>query len=82
MVNIDDKVVRLIAWCDETNIDMEELRSGPWCNFVPDGITNFLHQIIRRDVFKNQNIPLPDTPPARYLFNRNPDKSKLDLLNL
>jgi uncharacterized Fe-S cluster-containing radical SAM superfamily protein len=82
MVNIEDKVVRLIAWCDETNIDMEELRSGPWCNFVPDGITNFLHQIIRRDVFKNQNIPLPDTPPARYLFSRNPDKSKLDLLTL
>ena len=82
MVKIEDKIVRLIAWCDETNIDMEELRSGPWCNFVPDGITNFLHQIIRRDVWKNQNIPLPDTPPSRYLFNRTPDKSELNLLNL
>jgi MoaA/NifB/PqqE/SkfB family radical SAM enzyme len=82
MVRIENKIVRLISWCDETNIDMEELRSGPWCNFVPDGITNFLHQIIRRDVFKNQNIPLPDTPPNRYLFSRNPDKLSLDLLNL
>ena len=82
MVKIEDKIVRLISWCDETNIDMEELRSGPWCNFVPDGITNFLHQIIRRDVFKNQGLILPDSPPERYKFNRSPDKSKLDLLNL
>ena len=82
MVKIEDKIVRLISWCDETNIDMEELRSGPWCNFVPDGITNFLHQIIRRDVWKNQGIALPDSPPDRYMFNRNPDKSKVDLLKL
>lgn len=82
MVKIEDKIVRLISWCDETNIDMEELRSGPWCNFVPDGITNFLHQIIRRDVWKNQGIPLPDTPPQRYMFERTPDNTKLDLLKL
>jgi MoaA/NifB/PqqE/SkfB family radical SAM enzyme len=82
MVKIEGKTVRLISWCDETNIDMEELRSGPWCNFVPDGITNFLHQIIRRDIWKNKNIDLPDTPPTRYLFNRNPSKEKLDLLKL
>jgi uncharacterized Fe-S cluster-containing radical SAM superfamily protein len=82
MVKIEDKIVRLISWCDETNIDMEELRSGPWCNFVPDGITNFLHQIIRRDVFKNKGLALPDSPPSRYKFNRTPDKSKLNLLNL
>lgn len=82
MVKIEDKVVRLISWCDETNIDMEELRSGPWCNFVPDGITNFLHQIIRRDVFKNKGLALPDHPPSRYKFDRYPDKSKLNLQTL
>lgn len=82
MVKIEDKVVRLISWCDETNIDMEELCSGPWCNFVPDGITNFLHQIIRRDIWKNQELVLPDSPPDRYKFNRSPDKSKLDLFKL
>jgi organic radical activating enzyme len=82
MVKIESKIVRLISWCDETNIDMEELRSGPWCNFVPDGITNFLHQIIRRDVFKNKSIALPDTPPQRYMFARTTDDTKLDLLNL
>ena len=66
VVNISGKLIRLIHWCDETNIDMEELRSGPWCDFVPDGITNFLHQVIRRDVWKNNKIILPDLPPLRY----------------
>jgi hypothetical protein len=82
MVKIEDKILRLISWCDEENIDMEELRSGPWCNFVPDGVTNFLHQIIRRDIWKNNGIILPDMPPDRYKFNRTPDDSKLDLLSL
>jgi hypothetical protein len=61
---------------------MEELRAGPWGDFVPDGVTNFLHQIIRRDVWKNQNLILPDTPPLRYQFNRNPSSEPLDLLKL
>lgn len=82
MVEIDDKVVRLIQWCDETDIDMEALRSGPWCNFVPDGITNFLHQIIRRDVWKNKSIMLLDKPPERYQFSRNPTLDVLDFNNL
>jgi hypothetical protein len=70
MVELEGKIVRLIQWCDITDIDMEELRSGPWCDFVPDGITNFLHQIIRRDIWKNQGKLLPDTPPKRYQFSR------------
>lgn len=85
MVKIEDKIVRLIQWCDETNIDMEELRSGPWNYFVPqDGITNFLHQIIRRDSWINKKLDLPDTPPTRYQFDHkiDMDKSALDLLSL
>ena len=82
MATVEGKDIRIIQWCDETDIDMEELRSGPWCDFVPDGITNFLHQIIRRDVWKNKGLMLPDSPPERYKFNRNPDKSPLDLLTL
>ncbi len=82
MANVEGKDIRIIQWCDETDIDMEELRSGPWCDFVPDGITNFLHQIIRRDVWKNKGLILPDSPPERYKFNRNPDNSPLDLLKL
>jgi hypothetical protein len=70
MVELEGKIVRLIQWCDITDIDMEELRSGPWCDFVPDGITNFLHQIIRRDIWKNKGNVLPDAPPKRYQFQR------------
>jgi len=66
VAELEGRLIRIIQWCDETNIDMEELRTGPWNDFVPDGITNFLHQVIRRDTWKNKGIPLPDTPPARY----------------
>jgi MoaA/NifB/PqqE/SkfB family radical SAM enzyme len=85
MVKIEDKTVRLIQWCDESNIDMEELRSGPWNYFVPhDGITNFLHQIIRRDSSINKKFLLIDRVPTRYQYSPNVehDKSKLDLLKL
>lgn len=82
MARIEEKDIRIIQWCDETDIDMEELRSGPWCDFVPDGITNFLHQIIRRDVWKNQSLILPDSPPDRYKFNRLPSKEPLNLYDL
>lgn len=82
MAKVDGKDIRIIQWCDETDIDMEELKSGPWCDFVPDGITNFLHQIIRRDIWKNKGFILPDTPPDRYKFSRNPDKKPLLFENL
>jgi len=82
MAKVDGKDIRIIQWCDETDIDMEELRSGPWCDFVPDGITNFLHQIIRRDVWKNQGLILPDSPPDRYKFNRTPSKDNLNFEKL
>ena len=82
MAKVDGKDIRIIQWCDETDIDMEELRSGPWCDFVPDGITNFLHQIIRRDAWKNKGNILPDSPPDRYQFTQNPTKEPLDLLTV
>lgn len=66
MVKIDGQLFRLIQWCDETDIHMEELRSGPYCDFTSDGLTNFLHQVIRRDIETNKKMALPDAPPARY----------------
>ncbi len=77
VVNIDGTLIRLIHWCDETNIDMEELKTGPYCDFVPDGITNFLHQVIRRDIWKNKNIILPDSPPLRYRIGHQNDLKTL-----
>ena len=82
MVNVGGKSVRIIQWCDETDINMEELRTGPYCDFVSDGLTNFLHQVIRRDVSKNQGIMLPDTPPERYLMKNQHIKTSLDFKDL
>ena len=69
MVRVDNKDLRIIQWCDVTDMDMEEMRTGPWCDFVGDGVTNFLHQVIRRDISKNNGITLPDLPPSRYIIN-------------
>jgi MoaA/NifB/PqqE/SkfB family radical SAM enzyme len=82
MAKVEGKDIRIIQWCDVTDIDMEELRSGPWCDFVPDGVTNFLHQIIRRDIWKNQNNILPDTPPTRYTAKYALSAGPLDLYKL
>jgi hypothetical protein len=82
MVLIDNGPYRLIQWCDETDINMEELRCGPWCSFVPDSVTNFLHQVIRRDVWKNQHIVLPDVPPKRYQLNYQNSNDPLDFKTL
>jgi uncharacterized Fe-S cluster-containing radical SAM superfamily protein len=82
MVNVNGKSVRVIQWCDETDIHMEELLTGPYCDFVSDGVTNFLHQIIRRDIEKNQGIRLPDRPPARYLMENRFNVESLEFKNL
>jgi len=60
--------LRLIQWPDVTNIDLEELRTGPWCNFYEGPITNFVHQVITRDAYRNNNIPAPDLVPLRYRY--------------
>lgn len=82
MVKVDGKDIRVIQWCDETDIDLEELRTGPWCDFVGDGITNFLHQIIRRDASKNKEIFLLDIAPLRYTINHPTGKVPLDFKSL
>ncbi len=70
MVSIDDIVIRLIQWCDETDINIEELDCGPYADFSSDGISNFLYSVIRRDIEKNQKIFLPDRIPEKYLFKQ------------
>jgi molybdenum cofactor biosynthesis enzyme MoaA len=69
MVKINGITHRLIQWSDPKTIDLEELRCGPWCDFVPGKpISNFLHQIMLRDQAVNKNIMLWDTVPERYRF--------------
>jgi sulfatase maturation enzyme AslB (radical SAM superfamily) len=69
MVKINGIVHRLIQWSDPKTIDMEELRCGPWCDFVPGKpISNFLHQIMLRDAAVNKGMNLWDSVPLRYQF--------------
>ena len=78
MVKINGIVHRLIQWSDPKTIDMEELRCGPWCDFVPNKpISNFLHQIMLRDAAVNKNMMLWDTVPKRYQF-RSREAMQLD----
>jgi len=71
MVKINGITHRLIQWCDAKTIDLEELKCGPWCDFVPNKpITNFLHQVILRDAAVNKNIMLYDTVPEKYQLPR------------
>jgi MoaA/NifB/PqqE/SkfB family radical SAM enzyme len=60
--------LRIIQWPDVRNIDMEELNTGPWANFYEGPITNFVHQVIMRDAFVNNNLPkLDDCPPYYHV---------------
>jgi hypothetical protein len=69
-INVDWQGIRLrlIQWPDVTNIDMEELNTGPWSDFYNGEITNFVHQIIVRDAYKNKNMIRMDTVPLRYQY--------------
>ena len=68
MLNWNGIILRLIQWPDVTNIDMEELVTGPWCQFYDGPITNFVHQAITRDAFKNMNKPMLDEAPEKYQY--------------
>jgi uncharacterized Fe-S cluster-containing radical SAM superfamily protein len=61
-------LLRLIQWPDVTNIDMEELATGPWCQFYDGPITNFVHQVITRDAYTNNKLPQLDICPSKYQY--------------
>ncbi len=63
-----DIVLRLIQWPDVTNIDLEELDTGPWCQFYDGPITNFVHQVITRDAYINMKKPALDLVPIKYRY--------------
>jgi uncharacterized radical SAM superfamily Fe-S cluster-containing enzyme len=68
MVDWNGIILRLIQWPDVTNIDLEELATGPWCQFYDGPITNFVHQVITRDAYKNMSKPKLDEVPVRYQY--------------
>jgi len=59
-------ILRLIQWPDVTNIDLEELDTGPWCQFYDGPVTNFVHQVITRDAYINNKLPPLDLVPIKY----------------
>jgi hypothetical protein len=61
-------MLRVIQWPDVTNIDMEELDTGPWCEFYDGPITNFVHQVITRDAYINNKLPALDLVPVKYRY--------------
>lgn len=68
MVSWNGILLRLIQWPDVTNIDLEELATGPWCQFYDGPITNFVHQVITRDAYKNMNLQQLDLVPTKYRY--------------
>jgi uncharacterized radical SAM superfamily Fe-S cluster-containing enzyme len=68
MVNWNGIILRLIQWPDVTNIDLEELATGPWCQFYDGPISNFVHQVITRDAYKNKGLPQLDIIPVKYQY--------------
>ena len=70
MVQVGNAPIRLIQWPDIKNIVMDELNSGPWCYFYEGPITNFVHQVITRDVYKNKGIIAPDFCPEKYHYKK------------
>jgi organic radical activating enzyme len=66
-----DIKLRLIQWPDVSNIDLEELATGPWCQFYDGPITNFVHQVITRDAYINNRIDKLDLPPTKYQYKQN-----------
>jgi sulfatase maturation enzyme AslB (radical SAM superfamily) len=78
MVKINGITHRIIQWCDVKNIDIDELRCGPWSDFVPGKpMSNLLHQIILRDAAVNKSMTLWDTVPKRYQY-RTREQMRLD----
>jgi len=68
MLEWNDVKLRLIQWPDVTNIDLEELATGPWCHFTEGPVTNFVHQVIIRDAVKNMNMNVLDFAPKKYHY--------------
>lgn len=62
----DKIILRLIQWPDVTNMDLEELDTGPWCQFYDGPVTNFVHQVITRDAYINEKMPAKDLVPKKY----------------
>jgi molybdenum cofactor biosynthesis enzyme MoaA len=66
-VEVNSLQLRLIQWASAENVDLDELRCGPWGSFVPGiPITNLMHQVMLRDAVINKGLALKDSVPQEY----------------
>lgn len=66
-IDIEGITYRLIKWCDVKTINFNETQSESWAQLIPHKpMSNLLHQVILRDRFINQGLPLFDTVPTEY----------------
>jgi hypothetical protein len=66
-VYINDVYIKLIQWPNVKTIDLEEMQTETWADFLPGKpISSLIHQAILRDAIINKNITLNDTIPERF----------------
>lgn len=79
MLLIGKMRVRLIQWPNVDNIILDELATGPWCQFYDGPVTNFVHQVITRDGYKNLNLKMLDECPAKYHYAEQSELYKVNV---
>lgn len=66
-VYINGVYVKLIQWPDVKTIDLEEMQTETWADFLPGKpISPLIHQAILRDATINNGLMLYDTVPEKY----------------
>lgn len=62
--------IRIIQWPDAKNIDLHHLKHSPWAKFNRQNyISNFVHQVITRDAYVNDKMPVLDKLPKQYQYS-------------
>ncbi len=69
-MKINDLVVKLIQWPSVDTIDLKEIQTESIADILPGKPPSpLIHQVILRDRYINNNLPLYDTIPQEYLDN-------------
>lgn len=68
-VEINGVMIKLIQWPDAKTIDLEETQTESWADMLPGRpISPLVHQVLLRDRLVNNNLPLLDDTPDRYIM--------------
>jgi organic radical activating enzyme len=66
-VYINGVYIKLIQWPDVRTIDLEEMQTETWADFLPNKpISPLIHQAILRDAMINNKLMIFDTIPEKY----------------